>query len=145
MAELLASLPPAGTAPSGNGSLPTAVTSAIPVSVQTSVAVAAPLAAPLAAPVAAATTGADDEPLVLEPYIDSVRCTTCDECTNLNNRLFAYNADKQAYVKDVRAGTFQQLVVAAERCPVAIIHPGTPLNSKEKDLAKWVTRAGKFN
>ena len=145
VAELLASLPPAAPAPAGNGSLPTAVTSAIPVSVQTSVAVAAPLAAPLAAPVAAATTGADDEPLVLEAYIDSVRCTTCNECTNLNNRLFAYNADKQAYVKDVLAGTFQQLVVAAERCPVSIIHPGTPLNPKEKDLVKWVKRAGKFN
>ena len=137
VAELLASLPPAAPAPSGNGSLPTAVTSPIPVSVQAPVAVAAPLAA--------TTTGADDEPLVLEAYIDSVRCTTCNECTNLNNRLFAYNADKQAYVKDVRAGTFQQLVVAAERCPVAIIHPGTPLNPKEKDLVKWVKRAGKFN
>jgi pyruvate-ferredoxin/flavodoxin oxidoreductase len=59
--------------------------------------------------------------------------------------LFAYNADKQAYIKDVTAGTFQQLVTAAERCPVAIIHPGTPLNAKEKDLAKWVKRAEKFN
>ncbi len=70
----------------------------------------------------------------LEAYIESARCTTCNECTNLNKKMFAYNADKQAYVKDAAAGTFQQLVLAAERCPVSIIHPGTPLNPEEKDL-----------
>jgi hypothetical protein len=35
--------------------------------------------------------------------------------------------------------------MAAERCPVGIIHPGTPLNPNEKDLAKWVERAKPFN
>ena len=49
-----------------------------------------------------------------------------------------------AKAKDAKAGTFQQLVLAAERCPVSIIHPGTPLNPKEKDLAKWVERAKRF-
>jgi pyruvate-ferredoxin/flavodoxin oxidoreductase len=34
--------------------------------------------------------------------------------------------------------------MAAEKCPVSIIHPGTPLNPKEKDLAKWVKRAERF-
>ena len=52
--------------------------------------------------------------------------------------MFAYNADKQAFVKDASAGTFEQLVTAAERCPVSIIHPGTPLNPKEKDVEKWI-------
>jgi len=33
----------------------------------------------------------------------------------INGRMFAYNADKQASVKDAAAGTFQQLVLAAER------------------------------
>lgn len=80
----------------------------------------------------------------MEAYIESERCTTCNECTNLNGKLFAYNASKQAYIKDVKAGTFAQLVTAAERCPVAIIHPGTPLNPREKDLAKWVERAKRF-
>ena len=97
-----------------------------------------------AEPVAAAAADGD-EPLVLEAYIDSARCTTCNECTNLNKKMFAYNADKQAYVKDAHAGTYQQLVTAAERCPVSIIHPGTPLNPKEKDLEKWVKRGAKFN
>jgi pyruvate-ferredoxin/flavodoxin oxidoreductase len=59
--------------------------------------------------------------------------------------MFGYNADKQPYVKDPRAGTFAQLVQAAERCPAGIIHPGTPLNPGEKDLAKWVKRAERFN
>ena len=87
----------------------------------------------------------DDEPLTLEAYIDSARCTTCNECINLNKKVFAYNAAKQAEIKDARAGTFQQLVLAAERCPVSIIHPGSPANPDEKDLAKWVKRAEKFN
>ncbi|HEX9085469.1 MAG TPA: ferredoxin, partial [Gemmatimonadaceae bacterium] len=102
-------------------------------------------AASVVAATTVATAVADDDTLILEAYIDSDRCTSCNECTNLNNRMFAYNADKQACVKDARAGTFQQLVVAAERCPVSIIHPGSPLNPKEKDLAKWVKRAEKFN
>ena len=86
-----------------------------------------------------------EDGLSMDPYIDSARCTTCNECTNLNAKMFAYNAEKQATIKDPRAGTFQQLVLAAERCPVAIIHPGTPLNPKEKNLEKWIKRAVPFN
>ena len=154
VAELLASMPavkiPAGAVvPGGNGATPTpaASTAAAP---GASAAPPAPVAAPVtpAAPPTAAPTAtavADDEPLALEAYIESARCTSCNECTNLNKKMFAYNADKQAYVKDASAGTFQQLVIAAERCPVSIIHPGTPLNPKEKDLEKWVKRAARFN
>ncbi|HEV2290695.1 MAG TPA: ferredoxin, partial [Gemmatimonadales bacterium] len=96
-----------------------------------------------AAPAAAAV--ADDDEMALEAWIDSARCTTCNECINLNKKMFAYNADKQAYIKDPRAGTFAQLVTAAEHCPVSIIHPGTPLDPREKDLPKWTARAAKFN
>jgi len=87
----------------------------------------------------------EEEGLVMEPYIESPRCTTCDECTRLNGRMFAYNENKQAYIKDARAGTFADLVKAAEKCPVAIIHPGSPLNPDEKDLDKWIKRAERFN
>lgn len=153
VAELLASLPPAVASPHGNGTTAPAVPSQAPVSAAVTAPTAATVPAPTAAVVAAPTApavpatapAADDEPLVLEAYIDSARCTTCNECTNLNNKLFAYDADKQAYIKDIKAGTFQQLVIAAERCPVMIIHPGTPINPKEKDLAKWLKRAEKFN
>jgi pyruvate-ferredoxin/flavodoxin oxidoreductase len=101
-----------------------------------------------AAPAEAAPAVADEEDeddFALEAYIDSLRCTACNECTNLNNKLFAYNDKKQAFIKDAKAGTFKQLVMAAERCPVTIIHPGTPLNAKEPDLDKWVKRAARFN
>jgi pyruvate-ferredoxin/flavodoxin oxidoreductase len=97
------------------------------------------------APAAAPAAAERDEALAMEPYIDAAPCTACNECTNLNKRLFAYNAQKQAYIKDPRAGTFKELVQAAEKCPVKIIHPGTPLNPKEKDLDKWVKRAKPFN
>jgi pyruvate-ferredoxin/flavodoxin oxidoreductase len=87
---------------------------------------------------------ASDESLTIDPYIESERCTSCNECTNVNKKMFAYNADKQAYIKDASAGTFAQLVQAAEKCPVSAIHPGTPLNPKEKDLEKWLKRAQAF-
>jgi pyruvate-ferredoxin/flavodoxin oxidoreductase len=94
---------------------------------------------------AAVAAPADDDELVMEPWIETERCTTCNECTNLNGKMFAYNEDKQAYFRDVRAGTFAQIVMAAEKCPAGLIHPGTPLNPKEKDLAKWIERAKPFN
>jgi pyruvate-ferredoxin/flavodoxin oxidoreductase len=108
----------------------------------------APASSPVEAASAVATAPAAaerDESLAMEPYIDGALCTACNECTNLNKRLFAYNAKKQAYIKDPRAGSFKELVQAAEKCPVKIIHPGTPLNPKEKDLAKWIKRAQPFN
>jgi pyruvate-ferredoxin/flavodoxin oxidoreductase len=151
VADFLASLPGA-TRQNGNGSASTAIP--VPVVVPSATLPAHQAAATVAtstptlkasAATAPAATAAADDALVLEAYIDSDRCTTCNECTNLNNRMFSYNSEKQAYVKDVKAGTFQQLVVAAERCPVSIIHPGSPLNQKEKDLPKWTKRAEKFN
>ena len=78
----------------------------------------------------------------MEAYIETARCTSCNECTNLNGRMFAYDDNKQAYIKDVHAGTFAQLVQAAEKCPAGIIHPGDPVNPKEKDLEKWVEAGG---
>jgi pyruvate-ferredoxin/flavodoxin oxidoreductase len=100
----------------------------------------APVEQPPAAPPQTA-----DAAMVIDPYIESALCTSCNECINSSEKLFAYNEDKQAYVKDPRGGTFQQLVRAAETCPVRAIHPGTPLDPHEKDLAAWVARAAAFN
>jgi pyruvate-ferredoxin/flavodoxin oxidoreductase len=108
-----------------------------------STAVASP--ASLARNESVATAVAESDDLTIDPSIDSERCTTCNECINLNSKLFAYNGDKQATIKDAAAGTFAQLVTAAERCPVSAIHPGTPRNPKEKDLAKWLKRAEPFS
>jgi pyruvate-ferredoxin/flavodoxin oxidoreductase len=80
-----------------------------------------------------------------EPYVDSALCTTCNECTNLNSRVFAYNENKQAVLEDPRAGTFQDLVRAAELCSSRLIHPGDPLDPNERDLDEWLERAKPFS
>ncbi len=79
-----------------------------------------------------------------EPSIETPRCTTCNECTILNNRMFAYDANKQAYIADINAGTYRELVEAAESCQVSIIHPGKPRNPKEPGLDELIQRAAPF-
>ena len=131
--------PASASVPSGNGK-----PQAPPKVVVTQITAAAAPVAPAASAAPAAVATASDDELSIDPSIDSERCTTCNECINLNGKLFAYNASKQATIRDAAAGTFQQLVIAAERCPVGAIHPGTPRNPKEKDLAKWLKRAEPF-
>jgi hypothetical protein len=80
-----------------------------------------------------------------DPYIETPRCTTCDECTDKNNRMFIYDENKQAYVADPDAGTYRELVEAAEICQVCIIHPGKPRNPDEPGLDELVERAALFN
>ncbi len=79
-----------------------------------------------------------------EAYIDTPRCATCNECTNINDKMFVYNDDKQAYIADINAGTYAQLVEAAENCQVAIIHPGKPRNPNEPGLEELLKRAEPF-
>jgi hypothetical protein len=88
-----------------------------------------------------------DEPAAAsdDPYIETPRCTTCDECTQINNRMFAYDDNKQAVIADPDAGTFRQMVEAAESCQVAIIHPGKPRNPNEPNLDEIMARADAFN
>lgn len=111
-----------------------------------------PEAAPDEAPAAAdATPVAEEaeEPVqegpIEEACIETPRCTTCNECTDLNNRMFAYNENQQAYIKDPDAGSFKDLVVAAETCQVCIIHPGKPRNPDEPGLDELIARAAPFN
>jgi ferredoxin len=88
---------------------------------------------------------AEEESFALDdPYIDTTLCTTCDDCTTMSPEMFAYDENKQAYIKDATAGTFSELVLAAEKCPVNIIHPGKPANPDEKDLSQWIERARPF-
>ena len=101
---------------------------------------AAATVAPPVAPAPASATAPPDE----AASIDSAMCTACNECTQRNNRMFAYNDAKQAYVKDARAGTYRELVEAAETCPVCIIHPGRPLDPAEPGLDDLVARAAAF-
>lgn len=100
-----------------------------------------------AAPSTAATAVAEeeDDEIGNEPYIDTLRCTSCDDCLKINPKVFVYDDEQQAYIADARAGTFKQLVMAAEACPAECIHPGDPLNPKEKGLDKLIKRAEPFN
>ena len=109
-------------------------------------------AAPAAATsVTATTTEAPGAASVPEPerspdeaYIESARCSTCNECTQINNKMFAYDRNQQAYIADVNAGTYAQLVEAAESCQVSVIHPGKPRNPNEPGLPELLKRAELF-
>jgi ferredoxin len=105
------------------------------------VAVAADATAP-AVPTEAAAEAA--RPPSDEPWIETIRCSSCNECQNINDKLFGYNENKQAYFKDLSAGTYRQIVEAAEACQVAIIHPGKPKNPSEPGLEELLERAKPF-
>jgi hypothetical protein len=85
-----------------------------------------------------------EEPPSDEPYVETPRCTTCNECTDINNRLFAYDENMQAYIADPDAGTYREIVEAAENCQVCIIHPGKPRNPNEPNLGELIKRAEPF-
>jgi ferredoxin len=108
-------------------------------------AAAAPVAA-AAEPPPAAPAAAEAEPARNpdEAYIETIRCSTCNECTQLNPRMFNYNENKQAFIADVKAGTYRQLVEAAESCQVSIIHPGKPWDLGEPGLEELMERAKPF-
>ncbi len=100
--------------------------------------------APVAAAETAAVEAAPENRTPGEAWIETARCPTCNECQLINDRMFAYNANQQAYIKDITAGTFRQLVEAAESCQVAIIHPGVPRDPKEPGLDELIARAQPF-
>ncbi|MBW2398032.1 MAG: ferredoxin [Deltaproteobacteria bacterium] len=89
---------------------------------------------------------AEQQPLaIIDPYIDTVLCTSCNDCTDLNPRLFAYDANKQAFIADAGAGSFAELVKAAKLCPAKCIHPGQPRSDDATATPKLIAQAAKFN
>lgn len=127
------------------GDLGAAATAAAPA--PTAGLVAAPPATDtvLAAPATAAAVAADEPVVIEEPFIDSALCTTCNECINLNARMFKYNDDKQAVLADASAGSYEQLVRAAAKCPARCIHPGKPRPGDKTATAAVVSRAAAYN
>jgi hypothetical protein len=104
-----------------------------------------------AAPAAEAAPPAVDEAAPAAPehsrdeaWIETSRCPSCNECQLVNDRMFAYDERKQAYIKDIAAGTYRQLVEAAESCQVAIIHPGKPRDPNEPGIEELLARAEPF-
>lgn len=113
---------------------------------------ATPPAAGAAAPPTAGAAPVEDaataEPGARDPYqpwIETARCSTCNECTLINDQMFAYNENRQAYIADADAGTYAELVEAAENCQVSIIHPGKPRNPAEPGLEELIKRAEAFS
>ncbi|HLG36331.1 MAG TPA: ferredoxin [Bacteroidia bacterium] len=86
-----------------------------------------------------------EEEVSAEPWVDSVKCTSCNECTDKYPRAFKYNSDKQAYVDDPTTVTYAQLIKATEACPAKCIHPGLPMNPNEPGLQELIARAKPFN
>ena len=97
---------------------------------------------PASAATASAAPAADGYEAV---YVDTPECTACDECININPKVFGYDASKKAVVLDPKAGSYLDIVKAAEKCTAGIIHPGTPWNMNEANLDKLKLRAAKFN
>ena len=83
--------------------------------------------------------------LAAAPWIDSAQCTSCNECTRLNPKMFVYGPDGKAYIKDASAGPYTDLVKAAERCTARVIHPGAPADRSFKDAARWIARGAAYN
>ncbi len=106
-----------------------------------------PAAAAVAAPAEEETAAAEveEEESFDEPWIETPLCTSCNDCTNINPRLFVYDANKQASIGDPHAGTYAQLVEAAEKCPAHCIHPGLPLDKSEANLEALMERAKPLN
>jgi hypothetical protein len=99
---------------------------------------------PAPAPASAAPEAEKPAPASDAAYIETPRCTTCEECVKINSRMFVYDANKQAYIADPKAGSYRDLVEAAESCQVSIIHPGKPLDAGEPGLAELLERAKPF-
>jgi ferredoxin len=95
---------------------------------------------------AAPTAAEPEEALPLgEAWIETPLCTSCNECTEINNQIFKYNSEKQAYVADPQGGPFADIVSAAEKCPAHIIHPGAPQDPAEPGLEGLIKRAAPYN
>ncbi len=102
-------------------------------------------AAPAAEAEPAAEPEVEEELSFDEPWLDTAMCTTCDDCMGINKMMFAYNDNKQAFLRDPKAGTFADLVAAAEICPAKCIHPGKPLDPNEPGLDELIARAEPYN
>lgn len=100
------------------------------------------IAAP--APVAVAESAPPDAGSE-DPYVESYLCTSCNDCLKVNDRMFQYDGNQQIYLADASAGTYAELVQAAEKCPAKCIHPGTPRPGDGTATAAMKARAAKLN
>ena len=102
-------------------------------------------AAPAAGESKPADATAESNGEYMAPWLDTDDCTGCDECININPKIFKYNADKKAFIDNPNGGPYQDIVKSAEQCTAQVIHPGKPADRSEKDIDKWIKRGEKFN
>jgi len=81
----------------------------------------------------------------IAPWIETEFCTSCDDCINVNPKIFGYNENKKATIKDPAGGPYCDLVRAAEKCTAEIIHPGLPADRSTPEIEKWIKRGEKYN
>jgi ferredoxin len=117
-------------------------TEAKPAAAESTPAAVAPVA-PAASAAPSVAEAAPEKPSD-DPYIETARCTSCNECTQINDKMFGYDSNKQASIINPDAGTYRQLVEAAENCQISIIHPGKPRNPNEPGLDELMKRAEPF-
>lgn len=79
------------------------------------------------------------------PWIETDLCTACDECVNINPKIFKYNDQKKAVIIDPNGGPYKDLVRSAEKCTAMVIHPGMPADPSAPGMDKLIKRAAKFN
>lgn len=90
--------------------------------------------------------GADGD--YIAPWLETEHCSACDECMQLNAKIFAYNADKKAVIQEPRGGPYRDLVKAAEKCTAGVIHPGLPDAAERAatpDIESWIKRGERYN
>lgn len=80
-----------------------------------------------------------------EVWVESFRCTSCNDCVDGLPGVFKYNSDKQAYAHNPKGGTYAKIVALAEKCPAKCIHPGLPQNPAEPGVEELVKRAEALN
>jgi pyruvate-ferredoxin/flavodoxin oxidoreductase len=83
----------------------------------------------------------------MAPWIDTLLCTSCDECIKINEPASSSTTGQgKATIREgPEAGPYSDLVKAAEKCTARVIHPGLPRDRNFKDAAKWIARGEKYN
>jgi pyruvate-ferredoxin/flavodoxin oxidoreductase len=87
----------------------------------------------------------DDLEVSAEMWIETMRCTSCNDCTDQLPEVFEYNEEKQAVIKDPNGAPYPRIVEIAENCPAKCIHPGLPDNPDDPEMQKWIKRAEPLN
>ncbi len=77
-------------------------------------------------------------------WIETPECTACDECVNINPKIFRYNGDKKAEVADPKAGPSRTSSRPRRSAPPGASTPARPGIRRRPGLDKLMKRAEKY-